>query len=282
MATLYQANIFGGLDEVRKPKRSKESIFNDYKEFTEKFKPKKTTDDCYTPPEIYDLIRDWVDANLCPLSGRRVLRPFRPGGDYEAEKYRPGDIVLDNPPFSILSKIIDFYIANGVDFFLFAPSLTLFSASRPGLTYIVANAPVTYENGASVSTSFVTNLEKKHRVWVSGQLYKIIREKVDELRHTKTKQRQKIIYPDHLITAAILGKVAARGIEFHVPMDEAEYVRRLDNAKGTIFGGGYLLSERAAAERADAERAAAERAAAERVILSDREKEIIKKLSRQV
>lgn len=31
-----------------------------YEEFTEKFKPKKTTDDCYTPPSIYAVIRDWL------------------------------------------------------------------------------------------------------------------------------------------------------------------------------------------------------------------------------
>lgn len=31
-----------------------------YEEFVEKFKPKKTTDDCYTPPEVYKLIKDWV------------------------------------------------------------------------------------------------------------------------------------------------------------------------------------------------------------------------------
>lgn len=28
-----------------------------YDEFVEKFKPKKTTDDCYTPPEIYEVIK---------------------------------------------------------------------------------------------------------------------------------------------------------------------------------------------------------------------------------
>ena len=27
---------------------------NDYEGFVEKFKPKKTTDDCYTPPLVYD------------------------------------------------------------------------------------------------------------------------------------------------------------------------------------------------------------------------------------
>lgn len=31
-----------------------------YEEFVEKFKPNKTTDDCYTPPEVYKLIKDWV------------------------------------------------------------------------------------------------------------------------------------------------------------------------------------------------------------------------------
>lgn len=31
-----------------------------YEEFVEKFKPKKTTDDCYTPPAVYDALADWV------------------------------------------------------------------------------------------------------------------------------------------------------------------------------------------------------------------------------
>ena len=31
-----------------------------YEEFVEKFKPKKTTDDCYTPSEIYEVIKDCV------------------------------------------------------------------------------------------------------------------------------------------------------------------------------------------------------------------------------
>lgn len=31
-----------------------------YEEFIEKFKPKKTTDDCYTPPSVYAVIRDWA------------------------------------------------------------------------------------------------------------------------------------------------------------------------------------------------------------------------------
>ena len=47
----------------------------------------------------------------------------------------------------------------------------------------------------------------------------------------------------------------------------------------TVFGGGFLLSERAAAERAAAERAMAERAKAKRFTLSPREREIVKSMS---
>ena len=32
---------------------------NDYDGFVEKFKPKKTTDDCYTPPAVYDAVVGW-------------------------------------------------------------------------------------------------------------------------------------------------------------------------------------------------------------------------------
>ena len=62
---------------------------------------------------------------------------------------------------------------------------------------------------------------------------------------------------------------------------DAVRVTKLDAmGKRVIFGGGLLLSERAAAERAAAERAAAERAAAEHYELSDREKEIQKGLGK--
>lgn len=34
---------------------------NDYDAFVEKFKPKKTTDDCYTPDAVYDTVLKWVE-----------------------------------------------------------------------------------------------------------------------------------------------------------------------------------------------------------------------------
>ena len=37
------------------------------------------------------------------------VRPFYPGGDYENFVYGENCVVVDNPPFSIISKIIRFY-----------------------------------------------------------------------------------------------------------------------------------------------------------------------------
>ena len=73
--------------------------------------------------------------------------------------------------------------------------------------------------------------------------------------------------------------------------EDCTFIRALDAQRKsgkTIFGGGFLLSERASAERAAAERAAAERAAAERAAaeraaatrwtLSERERRIVSRL----
>ena len=107
-------------------------LFDDnleYDAFTEKFKPKKTTDDCYTPPLVYDAIRDWACSEY-GIDPACIVRPFYPGGDYERFDYPDGCVVLDNPPFSILSKICEFYMNRGIAFFLFAPSLTRSPAVR--------------------------------------------------------------------------------------------------------------------------------------------------------
>ena len=89
----------------------------EYSEFLEKFRPKKTTDDCYTPPETFAAITRWV-SKAYGIDPATVVRPFWPGGDYERANYPAGCVVLDNPPFSILSKIIGFYQAKGIRFFL--------------------------------------------------------------------------------------------------------------------------------------------------------------------
>lgn len=55
----------------------------EYADFVDNFKPKKTTDDCYTPANIYDAVADWV-SNEYGADRSCFVRPFYPGGDYRA------------------------------------------------------------------------------------------------------------------------------------------------------------------------------------------------------
>lgn len=100
-----------------------------YDEFVDKFKPKKTTDDCYTPPLVYDAVKCWTCKEYS-IDPETIVRPFYPGGDYEHFYYPEGCTVLDNPPFSILAKICSFYLDKGIRFFLFSPALTAFNGKK--------------------------------------------------------------------------------------------------------------------------------------------------------
>lgn len=135
-----------------------------YHEWLQKFETKKTTDDCYTPPEVYDVVLDYVKQH-CDIEGKRIVRPFYPGGDYENEDYTDA-VVVDNPPFSIFTQIIDFYNKEGIPFFLFANHLTIFSSvnSRENTTAIIIDYAVEFSNGAKVNTGFVTNMMPGIRV----------------------------------------------------------------------------------------------------------------------
>ena len=250
----------------------------EYQAFVEKFETKRTTDDCYTPDMVYEAVADWV-AKEYGIDRSRFVRPFYPGGDYQAYNYKPDAVVVDNPPFSILSEILRWYQEHEIDFFLFAPALTLFnSASSSAGCAIPTGVAITYENGANVSTSFLTSLEGGFwRVRTAPTLYDTVRKANDENLRQMKAELPKYSYPDEIITSAIVQKWSHYGIDFRVSTAESFPISALDAQKEygkAIYGKGYLLSERAAAERA-----AAERAAPHRWELSLREKEIVKRLS---
>ena len=260
--------------------------FEDYDGFVEKFKPKKTTDDCYTPEIVYNAVADWV-ANEYNLHKSDFVRPFYPGGDYELFDYN-GKVVVDNPPFSILSQIIKFYVDKGIKFFLFTPTLTL---CRYGdyCTVFPIGDDITYENGATINTSFATNLEPHEiRARTPPTLYKAIDEANKINRQKDKKSLPKYSYPMEVVTTAAIYPFAKYGIDFVIPRSESVRVSALDaqrQCKKTVFGCGWLVSERVKAEREKAEREKAEREKAERekaIIwqLSEREKAIIEKLNK--
>lgn len=233
--------------------RGKRGVFNDYEKFITKFKAAKTTDDCYTPQPIYDAVLDYVFEKGRLDEDTEIIRPFRPNGDYTAEEYPEGCVVVDNPPFSILSKIVKFYVARDIKFFLFAPALTLFSSSSAACcTKIVCGVSITYANKAQVATSFLTNIWGDNAIICDGELYKRL-ETIDAEINKSTKPVRKIVYPDCIVSAALLQKIPKRGITYIIPASEIRPIRSVGGI--SIFGGGYILSTKAAAERAAVERA---------------------------
>ena len=254
-----------------------------YNAFVEKFNEEQplTTDDCYTPPEVYDLVRAFVDKKVAALEGRQIVRPFFPGGDYEdLKQYPAGCVVLDNPPFSLYSKIVRFYLEHGIDFFLFGPQLTLIVADAD-VCFCSFHVAVTYENGAVVDTGFVTNLRKGVRLWCDDELRRQVM-----VAQKKEPTTPVYDYPAEVISSATLGKISNCGT-LEILSDECRYVHNLDGFKEIgkgLYGGGFLLSTaaaekaRAAAEKA---RAAAEKARAVKIELSERERAIVAELDRQ-
>ena len=244
----------------------------EYAEFLEKFEDEHTTDDCYTPEKVYDAVAEWV-AKEYGLKKKDFVRPFYPGGDYQKENYKQNSVVVDNPPFSILSQIIKWYAENGVRFFLFAPALTCFNGGADACaTCLCVGVTITYANGAIVNTSFITNLEPAEtRARTVPELYMAVKKANDETRAETKKEIPSYSYPDHVATAAMLNRYSKYAVDFIIPRAESVKIDALDaqkDAGNAIFGDGYLLSERAAAERA----------AATRWELSQREREIIASL----
>ena len=155
---------------------------------------------------------------------------------------------------------------------------------------------VIYENGASINTSFLTNLEDRCiRVRSVPSLYRVAQAAADEFAKSMHKELPKYSYPDNIVTSAFVARLSKYGIDFSFSVGESEPISAMDAQKEvgkTIYGKGYIVSEKAAAEKAAAEKAAAEKAAAEKAAaekatvqrwqLSDREKQIIKKLNNHV
>lgn len=261
------------------------SLFDDnpeYDAFVAKFERKKTADDCYTPPPVYAAVRDWV-CRRYDIDPATIVRPFYPGGDYERFGYPDGCLVLDNPPFSILTAICKFYLARHIRFFLFAPGLTILSTMRERsveMNHIICDARITYENGAVVNTAFLTNLDDGIVAESAPDLGAAI---ADAQRLTTPQKKPKYEYPPSVLTANTLGTLARRRVPLKIRRQDAEWIAALDAQKPqgkSLYGCGMLLSEWASADLLEAERLAESRAEPAQVWpLSEREEEIIQRLS---
>lgn len=206
-----------------------------YEQFVDKFKQKKTTDDCYTPDAVMDVVNDYVERRY-NVSRETFIRPFWPGGDFEHEDYT-GKVVVDNPPFSITMKIIRFYQSRGVPFFLFCNGLTGIqnAASVEGVTYIGTAAGVEYHNGANVRTAFLTNMELENVARSEPELTKAI----NALRSNKSKGKTPM--PPSYWTSSRIMTAANHGREIIIPRGSPFVTKTPDGKK--IYGGAVIYEE---------------------------------------
>lgn len=219
---------------------------DDYLAFLDKFKAKKTTDDCYTPNEVYTVVLDFVNS-IYPLDGKTIIRPFFPGSDYQSYSYAKDGVVIDNPPFSLMTQIVKFYDAHKIPFFLFAPTLTLMAAgmAKCDVCFIVIGGTITYANGAMVATSFITNLIPDLKVWVCPELQNAIQ----DAQKTESKAKSKLQFPANIITGATIRRLSAHNIGFKISKASCRPISSVREANGNrfrLFGGGLITSTKVA------------------------------------
>lgn len=225
-------------------------LFNDYDGFVDKFKRKKTTDDCYTPEPLYNAVRDWCVKKF-GLQYAPIVRPFFPGGDYKNFDYPDDCVVIDNPPFSIFSEIVRFYDARGIRYMIFGPHLTIAQMSGFIATAILCNYAVTYDNGAIVQTSFVTNMMPGVLFHYDSDLYAAIKSANEEIKSKIKKKNDTLMLPDNIVSPARLGKYCGSSQSWSIRHDQARSVKKVAMEKDGIvvekhiFGGGYIITDEA-------------------------------------
>jgi len=281
-----QLTLFGDEPEVKKQAKrthlggsSNPVVFTDYDSFVAKFTDKaKTTDDCYTPKDVYEAVVKYV-GTVYDMTGKVVCRPFYPGGDYENAEYPDNGVVIDNPPFSLFTKICRFYSESNVPFFLFGPGLTIMSCCRFCTAVIVANQ-IKFDNGAMVKCNFASNLFGNAIVVTAPLLDDLI--KACESQQAP-KELPKYRYPIELLNVSQMQSIARGGEVFRVERAQSVIVRDLDRftkASG-LFGDHLLISAALArAKEAALARAKEEMLRAIPVELSERERRIVERLDK--
>ena len=200
----------------------------------------KTTDDCYTPPHVYEFVKNYF-CKYYGIDEAKIIRPFYPGGDYKNEDYTD-KVVLDNPPFSIMTEIVAFYQANNIPFIMFCNGTTGTTKMHGLLTYHIGGS-VTYENNARVNTGFVTNMDKDDAI-VSNIDFCTQLERLTQ-KHTLKEQKWAM---DEISLATVK--------KTNWVLKKDEIVCDIHKRRKDAFGLGYVITMEAGIRRNEAEKEA--------------------------
>ena len=284
-----QLTIFG--EEEIQPRRIKPRtggsqssiVFNDYEGFLAKFADNpKTTDDCFTPRDVYEAVVKYV-GTVYDMTDKVILRPFFPGGDYVNADYPENGVVIDNPPFSMFTKIVAFYSTYKIPFFLFGPGMTITSACRYCTAVFVDNN-IIWENGAVVRVDFASNLY--------GDLIATTAPTLRQMLADCPSQRKpglpQFNYPAEVVRVSDFHVMCCGDVDYSLRRSEVHQTKKLDG-KDNMFGEFFLVSTNKGQEKEAARLKAQEtarlkaqeaaRLKAQDIELSDREKRIVEKLT---
>lgn len=264
--TLFENHDFG-LNKTTIHKKGTNDGYKDYDSFIKKFTfNPKTTDECWTPQDVYEAVVKYV-GSVYDMTGKQVIRPFYPGGDYINTQYPDNGVVIDNPPFSIFSKICKFYTASSIPFFLFGPGLTI-SDVCSYCTAVIVSPSIKFQNGAVICCNFATNLLGDKMMTTAVSLSRDIENCPSQLKPVKLAKYE---YPEEVLSVSKFQTIARGNEDFCVTSEEAVVIRRLVNGqKGGLFGT-HLLATRAAARAAGTTK----------IELSESEKRIVDELDKR-
>lgn len=249
-------------------------VFHDYAGFLKKFeKQEKTTDDTYTPPDVFEAVLRYV-GEITDLSNKLILRPFFPGGDYINAEYPADGVVVDNPPFSQFNQICRFFSANKIPFFLFAPGMTVLNCVQY-CTAVITGVQLKFQNKAIIRINFASNLFGEKIVQTAPRLKAYLYACPSQMRPERLEQRQ---YPPELVGVSQLHTITDNGFEFSIKRKQAAKIREID---GVHLFGDHLLVAPSVAEEKERLRTSKKKptALAKRTIrLGEKEKKIIEGL----
>lgn len=210
----------------------------------------------------------------------RILRPFCPNGDYLSVDYSGDCVIIDNPPFSILTAIVNNYNRMGVKYFLFAPHLTCFGFLDK-CQIVIIGYQIIYDNKARVNTAFLTNMLNDD-VGVIGA--PDLRERIVNAQAYLAKPQKRYNYPKEVLTSTMVEAMVKGGVHYTLKKHEFIKISTLDAQPTTtgIFGSGALLSTDATKQRIKCEEMITKREKMQQNriewVLSDREKRMQQKL----
>lgn len=223
--------------KIRRPTGGSQNpiVFKDYDSFLAKFADNpKTTDDCYTPQDVYDAVLGYV-GRISDMTDKVVLRPFFPGGDYETAEYPENGVVVDNPPFSIFQRIVRFYTTHGVPFFLFGNGMTIMSVCEH-CTAVIVGVSLRFANGANVNVNFATNMLGDEVCRTAPELTEAIRLCPSQRTSDPLPKRA---YPEELVSVSKMQTLAGRGEKLRIMRQDALVVKKLDRCD--LFGNHLLV-----------------------------------------